>query len=57
LPLPLEPSTTLHLALRKLNEAAFAAYGWQDGLSDEEILERLLALNLQRAMSNESIRG
>jgi hypothetical protein len=27
----------------------FAAYGWPADLSDEEILERLLALNLARA--------
>jgi len=27
----------------------FAAYGWPIDLSDEEILVRLLALNLQRA--------
>lgn len=26
-----------------------AAYGWPANLSDEEILERLLALNLERA--------
>ncbi len=33
----------------KLDQAVFAAYGWPDTLSDEEILERLLALNLERA--------
>jgi hypothetical protein len=27
----------------------FAAYGWPAELSDEEILARLLALNLERA--------
>ncbi len=27
----------------------FAAYGWENTLSDEGILERLLALNLERA--------
>jgi hypothetical protein len=27
----------------------FAAYGWPNDLGDEEILEQLLALNLQRA--------
>src|SRR5690606_28943058 len=36
--------TWLDLAHRKLDEAVFAAYGWPDTLSDEEILERLLAL-------------
>ena len=33
----------------KLDQAVFAAYGWEEGLSDEEILERLLELNLARA--------
>ena len=32
-----------------LDAAVAAAYGWSDGLSDVDILERLLALNLQRA--------
>jgi hypothetical protein len=32
-----------------LDQAVFAAYGWESGLSDEEILEKLLALNLGRA--------
>jgi hypothetical protein len=27
----------------------FAAYGWPGDLEDEQILERLLALNLERA--------
>ena len=31
------------------DEAVFAAYGWPGDLSDEEILERLLVLNLERA--------
>jgi type II restriction/modification system DNA methylase subunit YeeA len=33
----------------KLDAAVAAAYGWPADLSDEEILERLLALNLERA--------
>lgn len=41
--------TWLQLAHRKLDETVFAAYGWPPDLSDEQILERLLALNLQRA--------
>jgi len=41
--------TWLDLAHRKLDEAVFAAYGWEAGLSDEEILGRLLELNLRRA--------
>ena len=39
----------LELAHRKLDEAVLDAYGWPHDLSDEEILERLLALNLERA--------
>ncbi|WP_217155933.1 class I SAM-dependent DNA methyltransferase [Sphaerobacter thermophilus] len=34
---------------RELDRAVFAAYGWPDDLSDDEILARLLALNLERA--------
>lgn len=41
--------TWLDLAHRKLDAAVFDAYGWPHDLSDEEILERLLALNLERA--------
>ncbi len=41
--------TWLDLAHKKLDEAVFAAYGWKSDLSDEEILEKLLALNLHRA--------
>jgi hypothetical protein len=32
-----------------LDAAVAAAYGWPADLSDEQILERLLALNLDRA--------
>jgi type II restriction/modification system DNA methylase subunit YeeA len=41
--------TWLDLAHRKLDEAVFAAYGWPIEITDEEILERLLVLNLQRS--------
>jgi hypothetical protein len=41
--------TWLDLAHKKLDEAVFKAYGWEGDLSDEEILERLLALNLERS--------
>ena len=41
--------TWLDLAHRPLDEAVLDAYGWPHDLSDEEILERLLALNLERA--------
>ena len=36
-------------AHERLDKAVFAAYGWEHPLSDDEILERLLALNLERA--------
>jgi hypothetical protein len=32
-----------------LDHAVLDAYSWPHALSDEQILERLLALNLQRA--------
>ena len=41
-------------AHRKLDEAVFAAYGWPMDLTDEQILERLLALNLERAAAQGS---
>ena len=41
--------TWLDLAHKKLDAAVFAAYGWPSELGDEEILERLLGLNLERA--------
>lgn len=43
--------TWLDLAHKRLDEAVFAAYGWKSDLSDEEILEKLLALNLERSKS------
>lgn len=39
----------LNNAHKKLDAAVFTAYGWSNDLGDEEILERLLALNLQQA--------
>jgi type II restriction/modification system DNA methylase subunit YeeA len=36
-------------AHRTLDEAVAAAYGWPADLSDEDVLRRLLALNLERA--------
>jgi type II restriction/modification system DNA methylase subunit YeeA len=36
-------------AHRALDKAVLAAYGWPEGLSDIDILERLLALNRERA--------
>ena len=44
----------LDLAHKKLDSAVAAAYGWSSDLTDEQILERLLALNFQRADEEES---
>ena len=44
-----ERPTWLDLAHQRLDEAVFAAYGWPCDLSNDEILARLLALNLERA--------
>ena len=41
--------TWLDHAHRDLDEAVAAAYGWPADLSDDEILRRLLDLNLERA--------
>ena len=45
--------TWLALAHRRLDQAAYDAYGWPHDLDDEEILCRLLALNLERAKAGE----
>jgi len=39
----------LDLAHKKLDAAVATAYGWPADLTDEQILEKLLALNLERA--------
>jgi type II restriction/modification system DNA methylase subunit YeeA len=44
-----ERPTWLDLAHRRLDEAVFAAYGWDPSISDDELLAALLALNLARA--------
>ncbi|WP_262296667.1 class I SAM-dependent DNA methyltransferase [Microvirga sesbaniae] len=48
----------LILVLKELHERldrlVFQAYGWPDDLSDEEILERLVALNAERAREEAS---
>ena len=41
--------TWLQLAHQALDRAVLDAYGWPHNLTAEQILERLLALNLQRA--------
>jgi hypothetical protein len=45
----LNPPAWLANAHRRLDEAVFAAYGWPADLSDDDLLARLLALNLERA--------
>lgn len=44
-----ERPTWLDLAHRRLDEAVFATYGWPADLSDDDLLARLLELNLARA--------
>src|SRR5204862_6103239 len=44
-----EPPAWLDLAHKKLDAPVAAAYGWPADLTDEQILEKLLALNLERA--------
>ena len=39
----------LQNAHRTLDEAVFAAYGWDPKLEDGDVLAKLLALNLERA--------
>jgi hypothetical protein len=41
--------TWLDLAHQKLDAALFAAYGWPPSLTDDELLAKLLELNLSRA--------
>jgi MmeI, DNA-methyltransferase domain/MmeI, helicase spacer domain/MmeI, N-terminal domain/MmeI, target recognition domain len=43
--------TWLTLAHEKLDVAVFAAYGWDPSMSDDHLLESLLALNIYRATS------
>jgi hypothetical protein len=47
--------TWLDIAHKRLDASVFAAYGWPADLSGDEILERLLALNLARAGSSLSV--
>lgn len=46
-----EYPTWLRFAHKKLDEAVFAAYGWDSNLSEEEIMEKLLELNLEKSKS------
>jgi hypothetical protein len=66
-----EHSTWLDLAHRRLDEAVLDAYGWPhdpsaapallgrsgQALSDEDILARLLALNLERSTGTRAHKG
>lgn len=45
--------TWLDMTHKKLDAAVAVAYGWPTDLSDDEILARLLALNLERAAKKE----
>ena len=45
-----ERPTWLDLAHKRLDEAVFAAYGWPADLTEIDLLARLLALNLERAL-------
>jgi hypothetical protein len=49
-----ERPTWLDLAHKKLDAAVFDAYGWPADLSDDDLLARLLALNLERAAAEAS---
>ena len=43
--------TWLQMVHERLDKAVLDAYGWPHDITDSEILERLLALNLERAIS------
>ena len=43
-----ERPTWLDLAHQKLDKTVFAAYGWPANLSDDDLLSKLLELNLER---------
>jgi len=52
-----ERPTWLDLAHKKLDAAVAAAYGFPVDLTDDEILSRLLALNLERAAEEARVAG
>jgi hypothetical protein len=52
-----EQPTWLKHAHRTLERAVIQAYGWPDGLSEEEILHGLLDLNQQRAAAEAGKEG
>jgi hypothetical protein len=49
-----ENPTWLQDAHRTLDEAVFAAYGWPNDISYQEILTRLLQLNAERASKEQA---
>jgi hypothetical protein len=49
-----ENPTWLQDAHRTLDEAAFAAYGWPNDISDQEILARFLQLSVERASKEQT---
>lgn len=54
--------TWLDLAHKKLDKAVLAAYGWSDlmtddGINEDEVLARLLALNLERAKAQPAVQA
>jgi type II restriction/modification system DNA methylase subunit YeeA len=54
-PSPTHEAFTLMDAHERLDKAVFAAYGWEHPLSEDDILERLLALNLERAAAQGNV--
>ena len=46
--------TWLDLAHRKLDQAVLDAYGWPHDLRNDDLLARLLALNLERARAEQT---
>jgi hypothetical protein len=44
----------LQLAHEKLDAAVFAAYGWDAAMSDDDLLAKLLDLNLERSRNEEA---
>ena len=45
--------TWLDLVHKRLDQVVLDAYGWPHDLTNDEILERLLSLNLERAAAQE----
>ena len=47
----------LEMAHRRLDEAVLAGYGWEKQMGDEEILGRLLELNMERGEGEAAQKG